>query len=152
MFETRPVLHGTYPIVTSPWPWIVAGSHTLWHSKYKFFPTAYCSRGVIEIDLVQERWKFVNNWRNDNNNNHNHNNREGTPGPLPNSLPSQIRTRGFLKGSVLTKRVRKERDINWENREKERKYVYRKYWVTERQRDKKEREKIKKGRNTFMSK
>ena len=36
MLEPRPLLHGTYPIVTSSWPWIVAVAffHTLWYSTY----------------------------------------------------------------------------------------------------------------------
>ena len=33
------MLHGTYPITTSPW--IVTGSHTLWHSTYLWPSTMY---------------------------------------------------------------------------------------------------------------
>ena len=37
MLETHPLLHGTYPIITSPcMAWIVASLHKLWHSTYKY--------------------------------------------------------------------------------------------------------------------
>ena len=35
MWETQSLLYETYPIIPLPWPWIVAGSHTLWHYKCK---------------------------------------------------------------------------------------------------------------------
>ena len=41
LLETHPpLLRGTYPIITSPWPGL-AGSHTLGHSTYKCLYTTY---------------------------------------------------------------------------------------------------------------
>ena len=48
VLETHPLLHETYPIITSPWPGL-AGSHTLWHSTYKCLSTGYQQVGVWRV-------------------------------------------------------------------------------------------------------